>query len=102
MNTRTRMLSAVTAIALAAALLSLLSLLNVSSSSSAIAQGQKFTSKAPAAADWAALAKLPDFTGVWEISPGPRGAASRPSLTPAYDAKRTAYLAAPPEDSETA
>jgi hypothetical protein len=32
--------------------------------SAAIAQ--QFTSKAPTAADWAALAKLPDFNGVWE------------------------------------
>src|SRR5688500_4839001 len=95
MNTRTRMLSA-SAIALVAALLSISSLTNP------IAQGQKFTSKAPTAADWAALARLPDFTGVWEISPGPRAAASSPSLTPVYEAKRAAYLAAPPEDSETA
>src|SRR5436190_13976842 len=73
----------------------------------AMAQTQKFTSKVPTAADWAALAKLPDFTGVWEISPGARGgaagaAAPRPSLTPAYEAKRKAFLAAPPEDSEAA
>jgi hypothetical protein len=27
---------------------------------------QQYASKAPTAADWAALAKLPDFTGVWE------------------------------------
>jgi hypothetical protein len=90
------MLSAVTAVALGAVLLS------ISTLSSVNAQGQKFTSKAPTAADWAALAKLPDFTGVWEISPGARGAASRPSLTPAYEAKRKAFLAAAPEDSETA
>jgi len=93
------MLSAVTAIALAAVLLRISS---ISGPSPAIAQGRKFTAKAPTAADWAALAKLPDFTGVWEISPGARGAASQPSLTPAYEAKRKAYLAAPPEDSETA
>src|SRR4051812_43839731 len=73
---------------------------------SGIAQAQKFTTKPPTAADWAAVAKLPDFTGVWEVSPGSRGAAGapapRPSLTPAYEAKRKAYLAAPPEDSEAA
>jgi len=28
--------------------------------------GQQYVSKAPTAADWAAMAKLPDFTGVWE------------------------------------
>src|SRR4030095_15013675 len=27
---------------------------------------QQFVTKAPTAADWAALAKLPDFNGVWE------------------------------------
>ena len=74
--------------------------------SSEIARAQKFTPKAPTAADWAALAKLPDFTGVWEVSPGSRGAAaappSRPSLTPASEAKRKAYLAAAPEDTEAA
>jgi hypothetical protein len=29
--------------------------------------------KAPTAADWASLAKLPDFTGVWESAPGGGG-----------------------------
>jgi hypothetical protein len=73
---------------------------------SGIVQAQKFTAKPPTAADWAAVAKLPDLTGVWEVSPGSRGAAGapapRPSLTPAYEAKRKAFLAAPPEDSEAA
>src|SRR5262245_33249265 len=32
--------------------------------SSAVAQ--QYVSKAPTAADWASLAKLPDFNGVWE------------------------------------
>ena len=95
MRTRTTILSAIAAVVF------------VSEAFSAIAQAQKFTAKAPTAADWAALAKLPDFTGVWEISPGARGggagaAAPRPSLTPAYEAKRKAFLAAPPEDSEAA
>jgi hypothetical protein len=94
MYTKTRARSATTAIVLASALSGL---------TGAIALAQKFTTKAPTAADWAALARLPDFTGVWEISRGGAGAAaSRPSLTPAYEAKRKAYLAAPPEDSETA
>ena len=95
MNTKTRILSALTAIAIVSALFS-----------SAIVRAQKFTSKAPTAADWAALAKLPDFSGVWEISraagAGAAAAPSRPSLTPAYEAKRKAFLAAPPEDSEAA
>ena len=70
--------------------------------SGAFAQTQKVTTRAPTAADWAALASLPDFTGVWEVAPGARSAASRPSLTPAYEEKRKAYLSAPPEDSEAA
>jgi len=32
------------------------------------ARAQEHISKAPTAADWAALSKLPDFTGVWERS----------------------------------
>src|SRR5262245_39849336 len=72
----------------------------------------------PTAADWAALAKLPDFTGVWEVSfgpPGGRGAGggggrgaraggppAGPQLTPAYAAKRQTRLANPPEDSQAA
>jgi hypothetical protein len=77
---------------------------------------------APTPADWTSLAKLPDFTGVWELSfgaPPARGstppAAGRaaadtgrgrgpagPSLTPEYAAKKKAFDANPPEDSETA
>jgi hypothetical protein len=38
----------------------------------AVAQDD-FTPKAPTAADWAALAKLPDFTGVWESPLGGEG-----------------------------
>jgi hypothetical protein len=64
----------------------------------------KAVHKAPTAADWAALGKLPDFTGVWEIplgggaarggagrganrTGGGRGPAAQPSLTPEYAAK---------------
>jgi hypothetical protein len=78
--------------------------------STAIAQ--KATTKAPTAADWAALAKLPDFTAVWEISrgggggrgaAGARGAApAGPALTPEYAAKRDALRANAAEDKETA
>jgi hypothetical protein len=69
---------------------------------------QSFTTRAPAAADWAALAKLPDFTGVWETGPrggrGGRGAGrgSAPALTAEYAAKRAATLANPPEDGPAA
>jgi hypothetical protein len=84
--------------------------------------------KAPTAADWGALAKLPDFSGVWERgggggrgavaapaggranapSPGAApGAGARgrggPSFTPQSDALRAAAARAPqPEDNLTA
>ena len=63
---------------------------------------------APTAADWSALAKLPDFTGVWEIGPGGgggrgRGAAPQgPSLTPAAAAKRKELQSLGREDNQTA
>src|SRR6266545_1602922 len=44
----------------------------------AAAAAQDFKAKPPTAADWAALAKLPDFNGVWEagtVGGGGRGAA---------------------------
>jgi hypothetical protein len=65
---------------------------------SVTASAQKVTRKAPTAADWAAVSKLPDFTGVWEATfggggGGGRGAGGRdgarpegPSLTPEYAA----------------
>ena len=59
-------------------------------------------------ADWSALAKLPDFTGVWEIGPGGgggrgRGAAPQgPSLTPAAAAKRKELQSLGREDNQTA
>jgi len=77
-----------------------------------VAIAQKAATKAPTAADWAALGKLPDFTGVWEISrgggggrgaAGARGAApAGPALTPEYAARRDALRANAPEDKETA
>ena len=79
------------------------------------------TPKAPTAPDWAALAKLPDFTGVWEMSlgggggrggargagrgaaaPGGGGRAAGPSLTPEYAAKKKALEAQGAEDNQTA
>jgi hypothetical protein len=81
----------------------------------ATAQQAKPTSPTPpTAADWAALAKLPDFTGVWEVTfgaPGGRGGGrgaraggppAGPQLTPAYAEKRRARLANAPEDSQAA
>jgi hypothetical protein len=56
---------------------------------------QQSKPKPPGAADWAALAKLPDLTGVWEaptVGRGGRGPAAapppEPQLTPAYAAKK--------------
>jgi hypothetical protein len=63
---------------------------------------------APTAADWTALAKLPDFTGVWEIAPGGggggrgRGALQGPALTPAAAAKRKELQSLGREDNQTA
>jgi len=48
-----------------------------------------FIYKAPTAADWAALAKLPDFSGVWEVGFGPAPGAARgaaPGAPPAGSA----------------
>jgi hypothetical protein len=75
------------------------------SSMSAILVAQR---PAPTAADWSNLAKLPDFNGVWELSFGAPGQGGRgrgpaaPSLTPEYAAKKRAFDANPPEDSEAA
>ena len=75
------------------------------------ATAQQTKPAAPTAADWAALAKLPDFTGVWEVGFGGGGGArgaragrppAGPQLTAAYAAKRQARLANPPEDSQAA
>lgn len=88
---------------------------------------QTFVTKAPTAADWAAMAKLPDFNGVWEVGLGgggggrgrgtggargaaPAGAArgrgraaapAGPSLTPEYAAKAKT-MPPPPVDAQTA
>jgi hypothetical protein len=65
--------------------------------------------KAPTPADWTALAKLPDFSGVWEAGGGGgggrggRGAApAGPQLTPAAEARRKELQARPAQDSQTA
>jgi len=63
---------------------------------------------APTAADWSALAKLPDFSGVWEIGGGGggrgrgRGGPQGPSLTPDAAAKRTQLQSLGLEDNQTA
>jgi len=68
--------------------------------------------KSPTAADWAAVAKLPDFTGVWELSFGggrgggrgaaPGGAPQGPQLTTAATAKRKQLQSEAREDNQTA
>src|SRR5262249_33801560 len=95
----------------------------------ATAIAQQFVSKKPTPTDWAAIAKLPNFNGVWEragvgsggnpafgTAPAPRGnqtpTANRrpapqrgasPSFTPKYEAMRAAAAKAPqPEDKTTA
>lgn len=70
-----------------------------------VSLAQTFTPKAPTPADWAQVGKLPDLTGVWEVSRaggGARGGPSGPSFTPESEAKRKAFLASPPEDNQTA
>jgi hypothetical protein len=44
---------------------------------------QEWKTKSPTAADWAAMAKLPDFTGVWESGRAPAVAGVAPRELPA-------------------
>ncbi len=73
-----------------------------------VGEAQTASKSAPTAADWSALAKLPDFTGVWEVGPGGggggrgRAAPQEPSLTPAAAAKRKELQSLGREDKETA
>jgi hypothetical protein len=67
---------------------------------------QTFLRRSPTEADWLAVSKLPDFSGVWEIPLGPArglvGPAAKPSLTPKYAAEKKAREAAGVEDDQTA
>ena len=76
---------------------------------------QAASPKSPTVEDWAAVGKLPDFTGVWELTfggGGGRGAAGRgggrgalpqgPQLTAAAAAKRKELQGQPREDNQTA
>src|SRR5262245_31618086 len=70
------------------------------------AHAQATTKSAPTAADWAAVAKLPDLTGVWEVASGGggrgRGAPQGPALNPAAAAKRKELQSLGREDNQTA
>ena len=73
------------------------------------ASAQSRAPKPPTAAEWAAVGKLPDFTGVWEATFGGgrgRGAGGGvpqgPQLTPAAAAKRKQLQSVPREDNQTA
>jgi hypothetical protein len=73
----------------------------------ATAQSAAAKTPPPSSADWTALARLPDFTGVWEIGLGGggrgRGAAPQgPALTPAAAAKRKELQSLGREDNQTA
>jgi len=79
------------------------------------AAAQTFKKPVPTTADWAAVAKLPDFTGVWEIPlGGPAARVENPavgvpprrlqplSLTPEYEAKRKDLMAHADQDNQSA
>src|SRR5579872_2922064 len=62
--------------------------LALATTASAQSAGQRVVRKAPTAADWDAIAKLPDFTGVWEAGGGGGGgrAAAPAAAAPATGA----------------
>jgi hypothetical protein len=68
------------------------------------AGAQFYTTAVPTAEDWAALAELPDFNGVWERGGGGRGGRGGNPLQPTVDyiAIRDRLAARGLEDSETA
>jgi hypothetical protein len=80
-----------------------------------IAAAQNFKRPVPTAADWTALAKLPDLTGVWEVPMGgpatritnpavgvPASGRTSLSLTPEYAAKKKQSQATAAEDNASA
>lgn len=56
----------------------------IGGASGAALAAKPYVTKAPTPADWAAIAKLPDFTGVWEVrmGPPPRAANAPPPPPP--------------------
>jgi hypothetical protein len=73
-----------------------------------ITHAQSVARPVPTPADWAAMAKLPDFSGVWEAGGGGGGRGGRggppagPQLTPAAEARRKELQSRGREDNETA
>jgi hypothetical protein len=69
-----------------------------------LATAQDWKTTPPTAADWVALSKLPDFTGVWEAPGGRSGAAPQaaPQLTPAAAAKKRELDARSTDDTDAA
>jgi hypothetical protein len=57
--------------------------LALATTASAQSAGQRVVRKAPTAADWDAIAKLPDFTGVWEAGGGGGGGRAAAPAAPA-------------------
>ncbi|MEO8096362.1 MAG: hypothetical protein ABI811_01580 [Acidobacteriota bacterium] len=73
-------------------------LLAAAVSCATVAVGQKVAPKAPTAQDWTAVAKLPDFTGVWEagLGGGAGRAGGAPAATAGANGAATNGPAAPP------
>jgi hypothetical protein len=77
-------------------------------SAAPLAMAQNAVQRAPTAADWSALARLPDFSGVWEAGGGGGrgggrgGAPAGPQLSAAAEAKRKELQSKAAEDSPTA
>ena len=67
-----------------------------------VAAAQDWKTVPPTAADWAAVAKLPDLTGVWEAPRGGAPAPAAPQLTPAYAAKKRELDARNTDDTDAA
>jgi len=70
----------------------------------AIAQSPAANSGSGPANAWSAIANLPNFVGVWEVTRNRTGVGQPAaiSLTPKYEAMRKAYLANPPQDNPSA
>jgi hypothetical protein len=84
--------------------------------SASLTNAQNFKRPAPTPDDWAAISKLPDLTGVWEVPMGgpatrvsnpatgvpPLGRPTPPALTPEFAAKKKILEAHADEDNQSA